>query len=265
MNTTFIIPIRVESPDRARNVRASVRYLLKNTDSLIILKEVDGKASIPEILKDELKSERIKYLFEENAGAFHRTRYLNDMIQLCSTFVVCNYDVDVVLHPAAYKVCEDVIINGQADVIYPFPESDTGQLKLWFTPESEESFLENSEYESLKGSNVQLWRAHAGFCFFASKEAYIRAGAEIESFISWGPEDGERLSRFLKMGLRVGRLDSQVIHMEHCRSPDSDDRNHHYDNNLQLFNMLTDMTPEAMSLHLDSQEYLLRRGWRTKT
>ena len=38
---TFIIPIRIESNDRLRNVITSICYLLKNFDTNIIVKEVD--------------------------------------------------------------------------------------------------------------------------------------------------------------------------------------------------------------------------------
>ena len=38
---TFIIPIRIESPDRLRNVVTTVAFLLENFDTNIIIKEVD--------------------------------------------------------------------------------------------------------------------------------------------------------------------------------------------------------------------------------
>ena len=40
-NTTFIIPLRIESDDRLRNVIVSSIYLLDNTDCQIIVKESD--------------------------------------------------------------------------------------------------------------------------------------------------------------------------------------------------------------------------------
>ena len=43
-NATFIIPIRIESQDRLRNVLTSVYFLLANFDTNIIVKEVDSKS-----------------------------------------------------------------------------------------------------------------------------------------------------------------------------------------------------------------------------
>ena len=38
---TFIIPIRIESPDRLRNVVTTTAFLMENFDTNIIIKEVD--------------------------------------------------------------------------------------------------------------------------------------------------------------------------------------------------------------------------------
>ena len=41
---TFIIPIRIESTDRLRNVITIVSFLVENFDTNIIVKEVDSKS-----------------------------------------------------------------------------------------------------------------------------------------------------------------------------------------------------------------------------
>ena len=43
-NTTFIVPLRIESTDRMRNVIVSTCYLLDNTDAKVIIKEVDKES-----------------------------------------------------------------------------------------------------------------------------------------------------------------------------------------------------------------------------
>ena len=47
---TFIIPIRIESNDRLRNVITSICYLLKNFDTNIIVKEVDKTSVFLDLL-----------------------------------------------------------------------------------------------------------------------------------------------------------------------------------------------------------------------
>ena len=41
---TFIIPIRIESPDRLRNVITTTAFLIENFDTNIIIKEVDKES-----------------------------------------------------------------------------------------------------------------------------------------------------------------------------------------------------------------------------
>ena len=45
---TFIIPIRIESTDRLRNVITIVSFLVENFDTNIIVKEVDSKSVFEE-------------------------------------------------------------------------------------------------------------------------------------------------------------------------------------------------------------------------
>ena len=45
---TFIIPIRIESSDRLRNVITIVAFLVENFDTNIIVKEVDSKSVFQE-------------------------------------------------------------------------------------------------------------------------------------------------------------------------------------------------------------------------
>lgn len=262
MNTTFIIPIRLESPDRARNIIASVRYLLKNTKSQIIIKEVDVSQKIPDLLKAEIYDERVTYLFETYRGIFHRTKYLNDMLELVTTPVVCNYDADVILPPSSYSESERLILENTADVVYPYPDDITGQIQLFFTGKNEESkFIEESNFELLNHFDRSYCRAHAGFCFFVSREKYKSVGAEVEYFVSYGPEDGERIVRFEKLGLRIARLQDRVYHMEHQRTFDSNDRNPHFQRNWDLFEVLTKMNAEDMKNMLRTSDYLKNRNW----
>ena len=45
---TFIIPIRIESSDRLRNVITITAFLVENFDTNIIVKEVDSKSVFQE-------------------------------------------------------------------------------------------------------------------------------------------------------------------------------------------------------------------------
>ena len=88
---TFIIPIRIESPDRMRNVITTTAFLLENFKTNIIIKEVDKeslfeKEALPilESILDVNIWENFNFIFEKSdEPLFHRQRVLNEMILEC--------------------------------------------------------------------------------------------------------------------------------------------------------------------------------------
>ena len=79
-DATFIIPIRIESTDRLRNVITTTAFLLENFDTNIIIKEVDSESvfknqAMP-ILDDILDFEvDINHIFEKSdLPLFHRQK-----------------------------------------------------------------------------------------------------------------------------------------------------------------------------------------------
>ena len=65
---TFIIPIRIESSDRLRNVITITAFLVENFDTNIIVKEVDSKSVFQEqampILEEIVEGDLILFLKE---------------------------------------------------------------------------------------------------------------------------------------------------------------------------------------------------------
>ena len=109
-NTTFIIPLRVDTGDRLRNVVLSTAFLLNKFDTNVIIEEVDEDSKFQqyaapqlEKLVDDMSS--ITLLYEESKDPiFHRTRILNDMLMESKTDVVVNYDTDVIFPISSYNI-----------------------------------------------------------------------------------------------------------------------------------------------------------------
>ena len=97
-DTTFIIPIRIESEDRLRNVITTTCFLLDNFDTNILIREVDAtsvftESALPQIYEfcDDISG--LKHSFvKSDSPTFHRQKVLNEMIDECSTDIVVNYD-----------------------------------------------------------------------------------------------------------------------------------------------------------------------------
>ena len=99
---TFIIPIRIESTDRLRNVITILCYLNSNFDTNIIVKEVDKESIFDKSGLSQVKEycgdiSSINYIFEQSDDPiFLREKILNEMLVLTNTKVIVNYDCDVV-------------------------------------------------------------------------------------------------------------------------------------------------------------------------
>ena len=102
---TYMIPLRVETPDRLRNIITVLLYLIKNIKAPIIVKEFDTESIyeasvLPQISQISTKEElsQITHVFEQSDEfVFHRTRLINDMIMMADTPFVCNHDSDILL------------------------------------------------------------------------------------------------------------------------------------------------------------------------
>ena len=67
MDLTFLIPTRIETEDRLRNIISSVSYLLRHIPAKIIVKEVSNRPTfqfraVPEI-KKYANTDNLTYLY----------------------------------------------------------------------------------------------------------------------------------------------------------------------------------------------------------
>lgn len=248
-DTTFIVPIRIESTDRAFNFQYVIQYLCRNFETNIMVWESDKKPIASEILRriNPYKT-KIKYWFEKTEDStFHRTRLLNEMLADCKTTIVVNYDADILLEPSTYlKACE-AIRSGQAHLVYPYFLGES-QKKVFRTT-LRSNLLEEQKHHPA--------RSLCGHCQFFDRKAYIEGGMENESFLSYGAEDVERMDRFRKLGYKVIWLDDcYVYHIEHSRGPNSGKDNPHFEANENLFNDLSALDPDQLRAHYKTVSYL---------
>ena len=259
---TFIIPIRIESPDRLRNVVTTTAFLLENFRTNLIIKEVDTESvfkrdAIP-ILKDILDFDfdyEVNHIFEESDDPlFHRQRVLNEMIIESDTEVVVNYDCDAILPKESYELAYKGIMDGIYDVVYPYG-SGMYQKQVHATDVTVSNFLETGDYEFLNAVSKDH-TSDFGWAQFFKRQVYIDGGMENENFKAYAPEDKERYYRFNMLGYRVGRIENYVYHLEHARGENSWFNNPHMDGNMAERNKIQTMSKDNLLQYYSEQEYL---------
>lgn len=259
-NTTFIIPIKIEHDDRYRNAKVVLNYINSNFKTNVFIHETARGESKLDFLSD-LGNLNIKlWKFDEadydQPIPFHRTKYLNIMLDSVETPVTINYDIDVILDPSNYKECEEMITSGVADVIFPY-ENGNGQFMVEMGFDYEGFANSNYDINFLNSSNSKTAApAECGHCIFFNTDVYKKRGGENENFISYGPEDKERMYRFQKLeNIVVWREGKHVFHFEHHRGNDSWVTNPYFQHNWKVFDDIKLMDKHTLEEYYKNQDY----------
>jgi len=257
---TFLIPIRLESNDRLRNIITSMCYILSNFDTNVIIKEIDSESvfsnyALPQIKEFLGEEPNINHIFEKSEDdLFHRMKCINEMIDLSDTKVVVNYDCDVLLPVSSYVNSVNYLLS-DADVVYPYGKG-IYQVKVNADNKLVSEFLTNEFDFKILESKSFMEQSDFGFCQFFKKSSYVEGGMENENFLAYGPEDKERYYRFVKLGYNVLRLDNKIYHLEHSRSSNSSPNNPNFRSNWQLWNSIQTMSESELKKYYTSQDYL---------
>ena len=262
---TFIIPIRIESEDRMRNVITVLCYLLENFDTKVILKEVDTesvfeKEVLPQI-KDYLGDaiNNLTHVFEQSDDpVFYRMKIINEMLDMSNTPVISNYDCDVLFKPETYIKSVEMVKDGY-DIVYPYGFGEY-QKQVFVDDNDVSEFLSNDFDFNILDKKSKMYDAQYGHVQFVNRKSYFAVGMENENFRGSSPEDKERFYRFDKMGYKIGRIDHQVYHLEHSRGrnswPNSVQGNPYMQENFNLWESIQKMTGEELKQYYSNQKYI---------
>ena len=282
-NVTFIIPLRIESGDRLRNIILSTSFLLKTFDCKVIIKESDENTNfatwaLPQIEKIA-PTENLEFHHENSAtNYFHRTRLLNEMVMMATTDIVVNYDSDIILPISSYVEAKRLIDDKEAHLVYPYKFGEKGERKVVmktivededdvnnllnfslikkFTSEFNPEVLDES-YFYAENVNGVGWSEY-GMCQFFSTQAYKDGYLENEGFIAYAPEDVERHHRWNMLGYTIKRVDNHAYHLEHMRTENSWFNNPRMAQNNALWDYLKVLTRQELVEYYESQSYLKR-------
>jgi GR25 family glycosyltransferase involved in LPS biosynthesis len=254
LDCTFITAVKIESPDRKFNFLRVIQYLCDNFATNIIIKEMDNYSKVVEILPwIERKECNITFTFEKNeSNGFHRTRLLNEALIESKTPITVNYDIDVFMKPEAYVAARDKILEGW-DLVYPFKKGDEIQKQVSVP----QHVKDNYKGEDLFTPEWQTpWQSYCGHVQFFNTESYIAGGMENEYFISYGPEDRERMERFQRLGHKVMWGEECVYHLEHSRDENSSTANPHFGQNEALMHTIREKSLDELQHYYSNVAYL---------
>lgn len=253
LDTTFLIPLRIDFDERLRNAMITLKYLLKYLKTNIIILENGPESHIDKFgLSDQHKS-NITYIFEKSDNKlFDRMRCINTMLTLTTTPVVVNYDIDVLLPPESYVMARDFVIKGFS-IINPFRHHNGA----FYVDGVQKNNVEKSlDVSTLDLSRIRRGKAGNGFCVFFDTNIYKSVGGENTNFKAYGPEDDERFYRFSKLGyniLNTETIFSYVFHLEHPRGENSSRINPYFTHNHELYNTIQQLSVDEYKSYVSLQ------------
>ena len=110
-DVTFVIPVRIDSPLRTRNLDVLIDFLLRNFDSKILVMETDSCQRYFAKKRDS----RLQYFFEEDTRpVFHHTRCMNLLYRKVDTPVIAGWDVDALVSPEQIVDTVEQVRRGNA-------------------------------------------------------------------------------------------------------------------------------------------------------
>jgi len=247
-DVTFLIPVRIDSESRLKNLYIATACLNKYFKTNILIGESNTSSKIDAA---ELPA-CCKHIFIEDHNVFlHRTHVNNILIKNATTEIVAIYDTDVVFPVNQIVESVNEIRQGNAAMVSPYDGEFVSITNVF------KSMIEkilDPELLTRNHDNFQLVsRRSYGGAAFLNRQAYMAAGMENEHFTSWGPEDIERPKRMKNLGYKVKRVKGPLFHLPHERNinsgyPSSD----FYANFMEEYFRITDMNKQELEAYIDT-------------
>ena len=217
-DTTFIIPIRIDTVVRLENLLLNVDHLQERFQTNIIILEAApyNNGIIHSLLKD-----RATYLFvEDKDPVYHRTKYLNQMAMGVKTDFIGIWDVDVIVEHVQIVDAIHHLRENLCDIAYPYGGDcyDTSDLlRNHYLVHRDLEFLKANRGKMQLMYNVEGVIGAVGGAIFVKTDKYWLSGMDNEAYYGWGLEDGERYYRWLSFDFNIYRSLGYIFHLTHAR------------------------------------------------
>ena len=215
---TIAIPFRADSSQRKRNLTLLLRHLMP-LESRIVLLEADTSDCCMECKEVET----LEYLFVYDPDAvFHKTRYINQLLEYCQTSIVVIWDADIILPYEQLETAVKAIVEQRYIVSIPYN-------RIVWTLNAKQSidYEESGEGYFYLLNRTQCYSQMMGKCscggvLVVNREGYLKCGGDNEKLYGWGPEDVERIHRMEILGYPVYWVNSgPLFHLWHPRGKNS--------------------------------------------
>ncbi len=210
-DVTFLVPLRIDSPERKENADTLIKYTFRHFNTSFIVLEADATRKF----YSELEPEGFQYNFiEDTDEIFHRTKWINRLISLARTPYVAICDADAI--SSAEQIVEAVKVLREGETVMSFPYDG----RFYSCDKVSCDIFKKILDIGILMKRVPVMRLMHGYhsvggAFIVNKERYINVGGENENFYGWGPEDAERVKRMEILNLPIYYSSGPLFHLWH--------------------------------------------------
>lgn len=216
-DTTFCIPVRIESSYRMQNLRSLLKYLDNALNTNFIVLEADNEPHF----ENNLGIENLIHVYVRDSDImFHRTKYINQMLHMAKTQYAGVWDTDAIVPINQIEEAATFLRAGENTLVYPFSGAFNVMNEL-----TSAYFHKTLDINCLTAPDIpkQFYYGFysVGGAYMVDIDKYLKAGGENEYFRCWGPEDAERYARIGILELGVKKVEGVIYHMFHTRGTNS--------------------------------------------
>lgn len=250
-NVSFVIPVRIDSQERKRNLNLLLEFITAYFSSPIYIVEGDAKQQY----KNKSTGRQVNYHFvKDDNPVFQHTRYLNYLYQHTQTPIIAGWDTDVMLPPEQIIDTVYQIESGNSVMGSPY-----NGIMYGTNPLQVQLFQNSKDINILKHNIPYMYPMYGslslGGAFIVNAKEYLRSGGDNEHFLGWGPEDLERIKRMeiLYPNHSIYRSPGCLFHLWHPRLHNSWYANEEYEiAGKQEFLKICSMTAEELRMYVNS-------------
>lgn len=222
---TFLFHVRIDTDERARNLKIINEYHRKNFFNYKnIFIEDDVVQKVPQLIKftdDDI------YVFQKNTDQWNKCAAFNKGIVLAKSEIIAFHDLDAIIAPQQYTdAIQQLTEDKNAGLVYPYNGTFlcvTKAIKDEFERELDCNFLTQFWPDRLQvnysDGNVLVGSLNSvGGCVIGRRDNIIKANGYNPNFKGWGYEDNEFPKRVHILGYSVSKLsDSKAVlwHLPH--------------------------------------------------
>lgn len=240
---TFVIPVKIDTEERTRNLEINLEYIRKHMDVNVIVSEMDFDGPKAKELSIKHKCRHL-YTNIKEGRLYNYNKALNIGARQVKTPLMAKVDVDCIITPEQWERTIFFLKRDKADMIYPFDGTFYNIHRCQI-----DTFREHLDINRIDWRELSCWsRESVGGIQAYRLDSFYKYGMVNEAFEGWGFEDNFQKYIYNAQGARILRTQCPIWHLDHWRNDGEFYGNNA--NNEALLNTMLTFTKEQYEQYL---------------